>query len=236
LVTIAAQTQVPSRPEKVALLIGNDHYKYVTPLETAVNDARAIEIVLHDRYGFETTLLTDASRGQILAALSLYRRTLNSESSLLIYYAGHGYSDKLVDKTYWWPVKAQPDDVSEWISADDISTSLKAIPARHILIISDSCFPGTLLRGITILRNAVSGTERERTLTKLRERRSRELLASGGDEPVADGGAGAHSIFAAAFLRALQAADQPEFAVGDIFAGVVASVSEFKQLPRFAPL
>ena len=92
--TIATgQTVTPAHERKVALILGNDSYRYVTHLKTAANDARGMQAILHDRYGFETTLLTDATRAQITAALSSYRRTLGPESSLLIYYAGHGYAD-----------------------------------------------------------------------------------------------------------------------------------------------
>src|SRR5580692_4491428 len=122
---MAGQTTAPARERKVALIIGNDAYRYATHLKTAVNDARAMQAILHDRYGFETMLLTDATRGQIMTALSLYRRTLGPDSSLLIYYAGHGYKDAAVDKSYWWPIDARTDDNSEWISADDITTDVK---------------------------------------------------------------------------------------------------------------
>ena len=235
--TITGQTRGPAQDAKAALIIGNDNYKYVTPLKTAVNDARAMQAILHSRYGFETNLLTDASRSRIMAALSYYRRTLTPDSSLLIYYAGHGYSDKLVDKTYWWPIDAQPEDPSEWISADDITTSVKAIPARHILIVSDSCFSGTLSRGVIVPAAIPLAADRERTLLKLWERPSRELLASGGNEPVADGGAGGHSVFAGALLSALGAMEPSEFSVEEVFRAVRESVGgRSSQLPELDPL
>ncbi len=234
---LPGQTDAPSRERKVALIIGNDVYRYVTPLKTAVNDARAMDAVLQERYGFETTLLMNASRAKIMAALSSYRQTLGPNSSLLIYYAGHGYADPAADKTYWWPVDAQPGDVSEWISADDITTSLKTIAARHILVVSDSCFSGTLSRGTTVPGGPIPGGDRAVTLMKLRQRSSRELLASGGNEPVADSGAGDHSVFAGAFLRALQSMEPAEFSVEEIFREVRESVGgRSSQLPELDPL
>jgi uncharacterized caspase-like protein len=229
-----AMAQLPER--KVALIIGNDRYQSVAGLKTAVNDAKAVDSILRDRYGFETKLLIDATRAQIMSSLSNYRRTLNADSSLLVYYAGHGYSDAAVDKTYWWPVDAKPDDNSEWISADDITTGLKAMPSRHVLIVSDSCYSGTLSRG-PIPRNFVQGTDHAMMLKKLRELPSRELFASGGNEPVADGGPGNHSVFASAFLKALETMEPDDFAVGEIFDGVRESVGgRSSQLPEFAPL
>src|SRR5215470_10388101 len=57
----------------VALVIGNNNYRYVGKLKTAVNDANAVAQVLRDRYGFATTVLLDATRNSILTALNQYR-------------------------------------------------------------------------------------------------------------------------------------------------------------------
>ena len=58
---------------------------------------------------------------------------------MLVYYAGHGCNDKEADKVYWLPVDAQSDDTARWVSADDITTSIRVFPARHVLIVPDSC-------------------------------------------------------------------------------------------------
>jgi len=49
-----------------ALVIGNDQYRQLPRLTTAVNDARDIDRTLKARYGFKVTLLLDANRYQIL--------------------------------------------------------------------------------------------------------------------------------------------------------------------------
>ena len=75
------------------------------------------------------------------------------------------------------------------------------------------------------------------TLTKLRQRPSRELFSSGGNEPVADGGAGDHSVFAGARLRALQSMEPAEFAVEELFREVRESVGgRSSQLPQLDPI
>ena len=125
-----------------ALVIGINNYQHLPKLSTAVQDAQALAAILHDQYGFRTTLLTDATRDQITRAMNDYRHTLDENASLLIYYAGHGMYDKDADKAYWLPVDADRDDNSRWLMADDITTEVKVIPARHVLIISDSCYSG----------------------------------------------------------------------------------------------
>ena len=73
-----------------ALVIGIDDYVELQDLKTAVRDARKVASVLEDRYGFEVTLVENASRAELLSAMEDVGRTLTSRDSLLVYYAGHG--------------------------------------------------------------------------------------------------------------------------------------------------
>ena len=200
-----------------ALVIGINAYKKpgVPPLETAVGDAEEVGRALKDDYGFEVKMLLNASRNEILGAMSEYRRKLEAEANLLIYYAGHGYFDKQADKGYWLPVDAEQDNPANWVSADDLTTTLRAIPARHILVIADSCYSGTLTRDAPIRVGLL--TERNRLLAKMLASSSRTVMASGGNEPVADGGGGKHSIFAAALLKGLKIIDDDAFTADELF-------------------
>ena len=233
-----ARTQEGGKPVRhYALVVGNDAYKHVPPLKTAVNDARAVEAVLREQYGFQTRLLLNATRQQIINALNSYRRELDAESSLLVYYAGHGVNDKEIEKAYWLPVDAERDDNANWISADDITSNIKGIPARHVLIVSDSCYSGTLTRGLEVASSVPA--VRERYLQKMAAGRSRTLMASGGDEPVADaGGAGNHSVFAGALLRGLQETEKPRFTAAELYREFVeeAVAGRATQTPEYNPL
>lgn len=86
---------------------------------------------------------------------------------------------------------------SNWIIVDTITSNIKRIPSRHILIIADSCYSGTFTR--RAVAELVSDQERGRYLSKMKAKRSRTLLASGGNEPVSDIGGKGHSVFAKAF-------------------------------------
>src|SRR5262249_42239993 len=204
----------PTSGANYALVIGNNNYQYVTKLKTAVNDANAVAQLLREQYGFTTTVLLDATRNKILTALNNYRHTLPPDSNLLIYYAGHGYHDRDTDKAYWLPVEAQKDNNENWISADDISSDVKAIPSSHVLIISDSCYSGVLTRDAEV---DFKPQNRALYLAKLEKSKSRTLMASGGDEPVADGGAPGHSIFASAVLDSFHRMEQDKFTAADLF-------------------
>ncbi len=191
---------------------------------------------LREAYSFQTKLLVNATRGQIVSALSAYRRELTPDANLLIYYAGHGYNDKETEKTYWLPVDAERDDSSNWIIADEITSGIRAIPARHVLVVSDSCYSGTLTRGLGEMLPRAS--EREQFLQRMAAGRSRTLMASGGDEPVADNGGSGHSVFADALLRGLREMDKGRFTAAELFRNYVeeAVAGRANQVPEYNPL
>ncbi|MBC7929036.1 MAG: caspase family protein [Rubrivivax sp.] len=219
-----------------ALVIGNNDYRSLPKLKTAEMDARQVAALLKEFYGFETTLLINATRQQIVSALAASRRRLGSEARLLVYYAGHGYNDREQDKAYWLPVDAERDDPANWIIADEITSAIRVIPARHVLVVSDSCYSGTLTRGLGEALPPAS--ERERFIEKMASGRSRMLMASGGNEPVADGGGGGHSVFANALLRGLREMDRGRFTAAELFRNYVVErvAGRAEQTPEYNPI
>ncbi len=206
-----AQAQTPAAPaispelaaldygRYYAVVIGNNAYKKLPKLKTAVDDAKAVAATLERDYGFAVSLLTDASEEQVVGALDKLRRTLTPQDNLLIYYAGHGWYDDGAERGYWLPVDAVADNQSHWISNADITDVLKAMQAKHVLVVADSCYSGSLTRGLAIGSGSSSYFE------DIVKRRARTVLTSGGLEPVLDAGGGGHSVFARAFLDALHA-------------------------------
>ena len=182
-----------------ALVIGNNNYQYLPLLKTAQNDAKKVAATLKAKYGFKVKLLLDANRSDILLALNNLRWNLTQRDNLLIYYAGHGWLDKEADEGYWLPVNAQKDNVLAWISNSSITASLRALKAKHVLIVADSCYSGKLARGVHIVDKTPG------YLTRLSQKRARCVISSGGLEPVIDsGGKGVHSVFASALLDTLR--------------------------------
>lgn len=182
-----------------ALVIGNNNYLSFPKLKTAKNDAQAISTILKNNYGFNVTLLLDAKRSDILMQLAKFRERLSGKDNLLIYYAGHGFLDKEGDEGYWLPVDATKDSEVNWISNSSITTQLKALGAKHVLIIADSCYSGKLGRDVHITKRTPD------YYLRIAQKRARSVIASGGLEPVIDsGGKGNHSVFSSAFINALQ--------------------------------
>ena len=224
-----------------ALVIGNNDYRgpHIPKLVTAVNDANSVAQLLRDRYGFNTQILLNATRDQIFTALVGYRKTLSDNANLLIYYAGHGHLDEDAGEAYWLPIDAQSDNPEHWISANDITSNVRAVPAKHVLIISDSCYSGGLSDGgMRSATGSIDPLEHRAYLAKKLNLKSRTLMASGGLEPVADSGAGNHSVFAGALIDGLRQMQEDQFAASDLFHSLIEPrvAGRSQQLPHYDAL
>ena len=235
----AATADAPETGPYYALVIGNDDYRTLPKLKTATSDATALAQILRDQYGFSTSLLLNATRADIITALLTYRRKLPEKSNLLIYYAGHGANDSEARVAYWLPVDAQLGNTTNWISSEDITSELRVIKALHILVVADSCYSGALMRSADLIDiNAeVKPSERDFYLEKLQTLKSRDLMASGGVEPVADGGTANHSIFAAVLLQSLQGMSESKFTASLLFQRLVVRVAgRSQQTPQYTAI
>ncbi|MCW8928703.1 MAG: caspase family protein [Gammaproteobacteria bacterium] len=185
-----------------ALIIGNNQYKHLPKLETAVNDAESLAELLKENYGFKVKLLLNANRYDTLKAMGEYRNTLLKDDNLLIYYAGHGVLDKASERGYWLPTDAERDFTSNWISTAEVTDTLKALKSWHVLVVADSCYSGTLARSISIKFN--NPEKKHSLIERLLKKKSRTVITSGGLEPVTDSGGDNHSVFSEALLDVLR--------------------------------
>ena len=183
----------------MVLVIGSNEYQYLPKLKTAVNDATAVAAVLQNEYGFKVKLMLNAGALEIVDAFDELRETLNYDDNLLIYYAGHGWLDEETGQGYWLPIDAKPNRRSRWVSNSTLKDTLKALAAKHVMVVADSCFSGTLTRGAHI---GIRGAD---YLRKIAAKQARVAITSGGLEPVADSsGRSQHSPFAKAFIETLR--------------------------------
>lgn len=186
-----------------ALVIGNDSYSGFQALKTAAADAEAISEQLRTRYGFKVTTLTNVGREVIITKLAEITMAMKKNDNLIIYYAGHGQIDPN-GQGYWVPVDGQSGDPNTWISNDVVSDYIGASAAKHVLVVADSCYSGTL-SGNAI--NPIPLDAKEEDLLFISRVKARTVITSGGLQPVLDDGGSGHSIFAHAFLTALKQVD-----------------------------
>ncbi|MBT3915734.1 MAG: caspase family protein, partial [Rhodospirillaceae bacterium] len=100
---------------------------------------------------------------------------------------------------FWLPSDAKPNRRSNWVSNDILTGTLKAIEAKHVMIVADSCYSGRLVRGAKV---SIGDPE---YLKKISRKKARVVITSGGLEPVADNAGDGHSPFTSALLKSLRA-------------------------------
>lgn len=227
-----------------ALVIGNNAYRdpAFPTLQSAANDANAVADVLRRRYGYQVELVLNGSRLEILSALNAMREKLGPEDNLLVYYAGHGEIDG-EGQGYWVPSDGAARASNTWISNAAISDILDTIAARHVMVVADSCYSGTLSRtSVPTFDPAEADRGKWDAWVKaVAKGRSRTVLSSGGVMPVPDAGSGRHSYFARAFLNVLQ--DNNRLMPGQrLFQEVSTALalgsidSPLPQVPEYAPI
>jgi len=205
-----------------ALVIGIDKYPVtLNALKTASSDAESVADILANKYNFRVQMLLDdkATRLNILGSIIAYQQILKDDDSLLIYFAGHGWENPDSHNAYWLPVDADSVNSPNKIIADDLTSDISSLPARHVLVISDSCYSGGMRDPDGYL--PPDPVDRKAFVQKMQNRRSRNLMSSGGKEPVSDAGTDGHSVFAYALLQALDRMPGDVFTASDLFYGFI---------------
>jgi formylglycine-generating enzyme required for sulfatase activity len=121
--------------------------------------------------------------------------------NVFIYYAGHGWYDNILESGHWVTTEASKSP-GTFLDNNTIYKFIAALDkkgAQHILLVSDSCFAGAFIKE----HRAVETDINDRYFQEKYSKPSRNILTSGGIEPVEDVGKGGHSVFAYYFLKAL---------------------------------
>ena len=174
-----------------ALIIANAEYSDSTgvwqPLKTTITGAQGLARLLEESYQFsDIKILENSTRREIILAMSELNKKVKTGDNVLVYYAGHGFLDGNTDLGYWIPVDAQGKDHSTYIRNSTIRDELNVIArrARHTLLISDSCFSGSLLQADT--RGAETFPIDSHYYDKLANKKSVQIITAGGIEFVDD--------------------------------------------------
>jgi len=222
-----------------ALIIGNNEYQDEQgkwkSLSTAVTDAREVASLLKQHYGFtDIKLLENATRRDVLYALEdLANKSLKNDN-VLIYYAGHGFLDDETNKGFWVPVDADGSDHTTFLRNSTIRDEVSSIASRvqHTLLISDSCFSGSLLR--TASRSISEADYTEKYFEKVSSKKSVQIMAAGGFEFVDDDyRESGHSPFTYFLLNELKTNNSPMLTVSQLSGNVERAVANnVDQIPE----
>lgn len=207
----------------------NDYSNY-SQLYNAVEDAKAIEQVLEERYAFDEILALhdkEATRDNILAYLEELETKLTKSDNLFIFYSGHGYAQKKIG--YIIPQDAPANTKRGFIPNSTLLNHLRMMDAHHILLVLDSCFSGSLLVGKDVQIQTVAD--------RVDDIPSRYAISAGNIELVSDGIAGNHSPFAQSIISFLKRNQITRLPVSHLFMEVRKMTTyNARQTPLGGPL
>ena len=169
-----------------ALLIAVEDYANpeINRLDYPVVDAQKVNDALTRDYTFEqqnVILLKNPDRKTIFKAFQDLKSRITPKDNLLVFYAGHGVWQDDMQQGYWLPRDAaDPNDPSDWIPNTTVRDYIKAIKAKHVLLVADACFSG----GIFKVRDAFNRPTA--SVEKIYEMPSRKAITSGSLKTVPD--------------------------------------------------
>ncbi|MCX6334778.1 MAG: caspase family protein [Bacteroidia bacterium] len=209
--------QAVNAGKNYALIIANANYSNpaISSLKRPINDAKALKEILVARYTFErenVMTLFDSKRENVILSLDELLKTLTPDDNLLIYYAGHGKLDEYSDMGYWLLSDANPNSRVNWLANSDITNYIKSFKSRHVLLVADACFAGSIFetRGVN---------EAPMAIQDLYKAKSRKAMTSGGTTEVSD-----DSKFSEYFLDFLKNNTIPQISSQEVYFRILKSV------------
>jgi hypothetical protein len=161
-------------------------------------------------------------------------RKFNPQDQLMIFFAGHGHFDETFGEGYVVAKNSLGNDLSRasYISHNRLRGIVGNIPCKHILLMMDVCFGGTL---DPLIARSRGTKENEVSLNEFVVRKlqytTRKYITSGGKEYVSDGVPGKHSPFAQSLIESLRARGGEDGVL--TLAEMQAYLEKLKQQPRF---
>ena len=162
----------------LAMIVGVQQYPRMPDhdLRSPIQDARNLRDVLVSNYTFEPNdvkFLQNPDRQVIIDSFGELRKEVRESDNVLIFYAGHGMWDDNSKTGYWLPSDATQGSIAQWLTNADIRDAIKRLAARHVLLIADACFAGSILAQTRGLPTSIDA------IPRLNERKSRKAMTSG---------------------------------------------------------
>jgi len=130
-----------SAANRFALVIGNNDYKHVEPLEKAVNDARAMGKAL-EQAQFTTKVIVNASRAQMNMAINRFVADVAGGGIGVFFFAGHGV--QVNNQNFLIPIdlqdiQSEADIADQGVSLQGVQDKLAEARAKFSLLVIDAC-------------------------------------------------------------------------------------------------
>jgi hypothetical protein len=184
-----------------ALVVGVGDYDYWPDLQGAVKDAKEVAEQL-ERSGIKTKLVLNPTSRELKRALNqlTYGPGKVKDRAILFFYSGHGETETLAtgEKMGYLVPKDAPIPSQDRIGFTDTAISMNAIASyalriksKHVLMLFDSCFSGSLFSSLKGIPTDISEKS---------NRPVRQFITAGNEnEQVPD-----NSIFKTCFLQGIE--------------------------------
>jgi len=147
-----ARQNVTLSGKQWAVFIAIDDYQEWSPLLYPVSDAKEIKDILLKYYFFNETEIRelynkDATVEAIRRLLIELQEKTGPNDSVFVFHAGHGINESKTKTTAWIPYDGGKDVIKQanWLPHLKVREMLDSLKARHVFLISDSCYSGDFL-------------------------------------------------------------------------------------------
>lgn len=213
------------------MVMAVNDYDYWPDLKNPVNDAKAIIDVLKNKYEFLEPGIIElyndkCNTDSIDATFRNLIGKVKETDNVLIFFAGHGYYDPILQEGYWIPSKARIQNTNDYLNNSIMMKYIAALKSRHTLIIADACFSGSLFA--MDMRSEAPAFN----VSNYEKRKSRWAFTSGRMEEVLDA-----SPFAKYITEYLENSSKNQFLFSELADYVTTAVSRNSdQMPKAGPL
>lgn len=167
-VTKSVDTQIPetsvNRPDDIAVVIGNKAYQHsdIPNVDFAARDAQTMKQYLVRTLGFraENIIYVENASGSAMDRIfgtsadpqgQLYDWVKPGESSVFVYYSGHGAPSPESGNAYFIPSDTNPNYLSQnGYLVNQLYENLAMLPAESVTVVLEACFSGVSESGAVV--------------------------------------------------------------------------------------
>ena len=192
-----------------AVIIGINEYTKSKPLKYAINDAKAINELLINKFGFKNEnirllLNAKATYSSIRRELFAVSKLAKPNDRILVYFAGHGQTittNSNMKIGYLIPVNGNiKEPTLTGIPMDDIFRICQS-DSKHMLFLMDACYSGLMAEGT---RGIEISKDKKDYISTVANLSARQIITAGsGEEEALEGDEWQHSAFTLNLIKAL---------------------------------
>ena len=198
--------KVSENADNFAVVVGIEHYSDIPDAEFAEHDAAAVREHLaalgYPQRNIVSLIGTKATKTGLIKELETWLpRNVNSNSTVFVYYSGHGAPDVKTGHSYLVPWDGDPQFLEDTgYPVERLYQKLGELKAKRVIVALDACFSGQGGRSVLAkgLRPLVTQTPTEPAPGKIVS-----LTASGANQAAGAFPREAHGLFTYYLLRGL---------------------------------